>query len=66
MKRARCALCTWGLSPLCPVAVQNLPRALQLKEKHQEEMSVGGYAALISLCCRHDNVDEALSLKREM
>lgn len=45
---------------------QNLQQALQLKEKHEEEMTVGGYATLINLCCRHDNVDEALNLKREM
>lgn len=50
----------------CPTVGQNLQQALQLKEKHEEEMTVGGYVALINLCCRHDNVDEALNLKREM
>lgn len=50
----------------CPSVGQNLQQALQLKEKHEEEMSIGGYIALMNLCCRHDNVDEALNLKREM
>lgn len=50
----------------CAAVGQNLQQALQLKEKHEQEMTVGGYVALINLCCRHDNVDEALSLKREM
>lgn len=50
----------------CPAVGQNLQQALQLKEKHEEDMTVGAYVALITLCCRHDNVDEALNLKREM
>lgn len=50
----------------CPTVGQNLEQALQLKEKHEEDMTVGGYVALMSLCCRHNNVDEALNLKREM
>jgi len=45
---------------------QNLPRALELKQQHEEEMTAGGYATLINLCCRHKNVEEALNLKREM
>ena len=45
---------------------QNLQSALELKQQHEDEMTAGGYAALINLCCRHDNVEEALSLKREM
>lgn len=45
---------------------QNLQRALELKQEHEEEMTAGGYANLINLCCRHDNVEEALNLKREM
>ncbi|XP_011601434.2 leucine-rich PPR motif-containing protein, mitochondrial [Takifugu rubripes] len=52
------------IQALC--AEENLQQALQLKEKHEEEMTVGGYATLINLCCRHDNVDEALNLKREI
>ncbi|XP_072246804.1 leucine-rich PPR motif-containing protein, mitochondrial [Leuresthes tenuis] len=47
-------------------AEENLPRALELKQQHEEEMTAGGYATLISLCCRHKNVEEALNLKREM
>lgn len=45
---------------------QNLQRALELKQQHEEEMTVRGYASLLGLCCRHDNVEEALNLKREM
>ncbi|XP_040905893.1 leucine-rich PPR motif-containing protein, mitochondrial [Toxotes jaculatrix] len=45
---------------------ENLQRALELKQQHEEEMTVGGYASLINLCCRHDNVEEALNLKREL
>lgn len=45
---------------------QNLQRALELKQQHEDEMTVGSYAILINLCCRHDNVEEALNLKREM
>uniref|UniRef100_A0A3B3QK08 Leucine rich pentatricopeptide repeat containing n=1 Tax=Paramormyrops kingsleyae TaxID=1676925 RepID=A0A3B3QK08_9TELE len=41
-------------------------RALELKSQHEEEMVVGGYAALIRLCCNQDNVEEALNLKREL
>uniref|UniRef100_A0A1A7XIN2 Leucine-rich PPR-motif containing n=1 Tax=Iconisemion striatum TaxID=60296 RepID=A0A1A7XIN2_9TELE len=45
---------------------ENLQRALELKQQHEEEMTAGAYATLISLCCRHNNVEEALNLKREM
>lgn len=45
---------------------QNLQRALELKQQHEEDMTAGSYATLINLCCRHNNVDEALNLKREM
>uniref|UniRef100_A0A8C3GC14 Leucine rich pentatricopeptide repeat containing n=2 Tax=Cyclopterus lumpus TaxID=8103 RepID=A0A8C3GC14_CYCLU len=45
---------------------ENLERALELKQEHEEEMTVGGYAPLINLCCRFDNAEEALNLKREM
>lgn len=47
-------------------AEENLQRALELKQQHEEEMTVGGYAYLLTLCCRHDNVEEALNLKREI
>uniref|UniRef100_A0A3P9M7R0 Leucine-rich pentatricopeptide repeat containing n=1 Tax=Oryzias latipes TaxID=8090 RepID=A0A3P9M7R0_ORYLA len=47
-------------------AEENLQRALELKQQHEEEMTAGSYATLINLCCRHNNVDEALNLKREM
>lgn len=45
---------------------QNLQRALELKQQHEEEMTAGGYAILINLCCRQNNVEEALNLKREL
>lgn len=64
-KLAWCFLHIMVESP-CPTVGQKLQQALQLKEKHEDEMTVGGYVALINLCCRHDNVDEALNLKREM
>lgn len=47
-------------------AEENLERALELKQHHEEDMTAGAYANLINLCCRHNNVEEALSLKREM
>uniref|UniRef100_A0AAX7VGS9 PROP1-like PPR domain-containing protein n=1 Tax=Astatotilapia calliptera TaxID=8154 RepID=A0AAX7VGS9_ASTCA len=46
-------------------AEENLQRALELKQQHEEEMTAGGYAILINLCCRQNNVEEALNLKRE-
>ncbi|XP_041922109.1 leucine-rich PPR motif-containing protein, mitochondrial [Alosa sapidissima] len=45
---------------------EKLDRALELKTQNEEHMAIGGYAALINLCCRHDNVDEAMNLKREI
>ncbi|XP_028983257.1 leucine-rich PPR motif-containing protein, mitochondrial [Betta splendens] len=45
---------------------ENLQRALELKQQHDEEMTASCYATLIQLCCRHNNVEEALNLKREM
>ncbi|XP_077470216.1 leucine-rich PPR motif-containing protein, mitochondrial [Stigmatopora argus] len=45
---------------------ENLERALELKQQHEDEMTAGAYAILINLCCRHNNVEEALNLKREM
>uniref|UniRef100_A0A1A8CQK4 Leucine-rich PPR-motif containing n=1 Tax=Nothobranchius kadleci TaxID=1051664 RepID=A0A1A8CQK4_NOTKA len=47
-------------------AEENLQRALELKQQHEEEMTAGAYATLINLCCRLNNVEEALNLKREM
>lgn len=52
------------IQALC--AEENLQRALELKQLHEDEMTVGGYVTLINLCCRHDNVEEALNLKREI
>ncbi|KAM4606941.1 LOW QUALITY PROTEIN: leucine-rich PPR motif-containing protein, mitochondrial [Polymixia lowei] len=56
LKQALLALC----------AEENLVRALELKQQHEEDMTAGGYATLINLCCRHDNVEEALNLKTEL
>ncbi|XP_005727369.1 leucine-rich PPR motif-containing protein, mitochondrial isoform X1 [Pundamilia nyererei] len=47
-------------------AEENLQRALELKQQHEKEMTAGGYAILINLCCRQNNVEEALNLKREL
>ncbi|XP_054885864.1 leucine-rich PPR motif-containing protein, mitochondrial [Poeciliopsis prolifica] len=47
-------------------AEENLQRALELKQEHEGDMSVGAYAVLIGLCCRHNNAEEALNLKREL
>uniref|UniRef100_A0A8C5H8Y8 Pentacotripeptide-repeat region of PRORP domain-containing protein n=1 Tax=Gouania willdenowi TaxID=441366 RepID=A0A8C5H8Y8_GOUWI len=48
------------------VCDQKLQRALELKQQYEEEMTPGAYAALINLCCRHNNVEEAIDLKREL
>lgn len=48
------------------VCDQNLQRALEVKQQHEEAMTIGSYAVLLNLCCRQDNVDEAVNLKREM
>ncbi|KAJ8248315.1 hypothetical protein GJAV_G00240690 [Gymnothorax javanicus] len=45
---------------------EKLDRALELKRQHQADMVVEGYAVLINQCCRHDNMEEALNLKREL
>ncbi|XP_028975967.2 leucine-rich PPR motif-containing protein, mitochondrial isoform X2 [Esox lucius] len=45
---------------------EKLDAALELKSQHAADMATGGYAALIHLCCRHNNVDEALKLKGEL
>ncbi|KAM5252059.1 leucine-rich PPR motif-containing protein, mitochondrial isoform 1-T1 [Hipposideros larvatus] len=44
---------------------ENMQKALELKAKYESDMAVGGYAALINLCCRHDNAEDALNLKQE-
>ncbi|XP_043935395.1 leucine-rich PPR motif-containing protein, mitochondrial [Protopterus annectens] len=44
----------------------NVEKALELKMKYESDMSVGGYAALINLCCRHDNAEEAVNLKQQL
>lgn len=43
-----------------------MQKALELKAKYESDMVVVGYAALINLCCRHDNAEDALNLKREL
>uniref|UniRef100_A0A670K9F1 Leucine rich pentatricopeptide repeat containing n=1 Tax=Podarcis muralis TaxID=64176 RepID=A0A670K9F1_PODMU len=47
-------------------AEENMQKALEVKAKYEADMSVGGYAALIHLCCRHDNAEEAMNLKEEL
>uniref|UniRef100_A0AAQ5Z8N9 PROP1-like PPR domain-containing protein n=1 Tax=Amphiprion ocellaris TaxID=80972 RepID=A0AAQ5Z8N9_AMPOC len=47
-------------------AEENLQRALELKQQHEQDMTVGAYATLINLCCRHNNVDEAVDILKEM
>nr|XP_055025891.1 leucine-rich PPR motif-containing protein, mitochondrial [Misgurnus anguillicaudatus] len=45
---------------------EKLERALELKAQYEEDMTPAAYAMLINLCCRHDNAEEALNLKREL
>ncbi|XP_074142805.1 leucine-rich PPR motif-containing protein, mitochondrial [Sminthopsis crassicaudata] len=45
---------------------ENMQKALEIKTKYESDMVVGGYAALIGLCCRHDNVEEAMNLKQQV
>ncbi|KAF7252301.1 Leucine-rich PPR motif-containing protein, mitochondrial [Varanus komodoensis] len=45
---------------------ENMEKALEVKAKYEPDMVVGGYATLINLCCRHDNVEEAMNLKEEL
>ncbi|XP_047458532.1 leucine-rich PPR motif-containing protein, mitochondrial [Mugil cephalus] len=45
---------------------EDLERALELKRQYEDKMTVASYATLINLCCRHNNAEEALNLKREM
>ncbi|KAI5948429.1 Leucine-rich PPR motif-containing protein, mitochondrial [Manis javanica] len=44
---------------------ENMQKALEIKAKYESDMTLGGYAALINLCCRHDNAEDALNLKQE-
>ncbi|KAH0515163.1 Leucine-rich PPR motif-containing protein, mitochondrial [Microtus ochrogaster] len=46
-------------------AEENMQKALEVKAKYESDMVIGGYAALINLCCRHDNAEDALTLKQE-
>lgn len=48
------------------LCLQNLAHALELKAQYEDEMTASCYALLINLSCRHDNPEEALSLKREL
>ncbi|XP_070834350.1 leucine-rich PPR motif-containing protein, mitochondrial [Chaetodon trifascialis] len=52
------------IQALC--AEENLLRALDLKQQHEDEITVGSCVTLMNLCCRHDNVEEALNLKRDI
>ncbi|KAI5606873.1 leucine-rich PPR motif-containing protein, mitochondrial [Silurus asotus] len=52
------------IAALC--AEENLAHALELKAQYEDEMTTSCYALLINLCCRHDNPEEALNLKREL
>ncbi|XP_055475023.1 leucine-rich PPR motif-containing protein, mitochondrial [Psammomys obesus] len=44
---------------------ENMQKALEVKANYESDMAIGGYAALINLCCRHDNAEDALNLKQE-
>jgi leucine-rich PPR motif-containing protein len=43
-----------------------MQKALEVKAKYESDMVIGGYAALINLCCRHDNAEDAWNLKQEV
>ncbi|XP_048060556.1 leucine-rich PPR motif-containing protein, mitochondrial [Megalobrama amblycephala] len=45
---------------------EKLDQALELKYEYEADMTPAAYAMLINLCCRHDNAEEALKLKREL
>ncbi|KAK2092418.1 hypothetical protein P7K49_028946, partial [Saguinus oedipus] len=45
---------------------ENMQKALEVKAKYESDMVIAGYAALINLCCRHDNAEGALNLKEEL
>uniref|UniRef100_A0A4W3H080 Leucine rich pentatricopeptide repeat containing n=1 Tax=Callorhinchus milii TaxID=7868 RepID=A0A4W3H080_CALMI len=47
-------------------STENMQKALEVKAQYESDMVIGGYAALINLCCRHDNAEEALNLKQEV
>ncbi|XP_074845717.1 leucine-rich PPR motif-containing protein, mitochondrial isoform X2 [Carettochelys insculpta] len=47
-------------------AEENMQKALEVKAKYEPDMDVSGYAALINLCCRHDNAEDAMNLKEEV
>ncbi|XP_038607102.1 leucine-rich PPR motif-containing protein, mitochondrial [Tachyglossus aculeatus] len=47
-------------------AEEDMQKALDVKAKYKADMAIGGYAALINLCCRHDNAADALSLKQDI
>lgn len=44
---------------------ENMQKALEVKAKYESDMVIGGYAALINVCCRNDNAEDALNLKQE-
>ncbi|XP_069787166.1 leucine-rich PPR motif-containing protein, mitochondrial isoform X2 [Narcine bancroftii] len=46
--------------------MENMQKALEVKAQYESDMAIGGYAALINVCCRHDNAEEALNLKQEV
>ncbi|KAG8443623.1 hypothetical protein GDO86_008970 [Hymenochirus boettgeri] len=46
---------------------EDMQKALEIKAKYgKENLADGAFAALINLCCRHDNPEEALNLKQEL
>ncbi|KAM8945431.1 leucine-rich PPR motif-containing protein, mitochondrial [Pelodytes ibericus] len=45
---------------------EDLKKALEVKAKYEEHLTVGAYASLLNLCCRQDNTEEALNLKQEL
>uniref|UniRef100_A0A8D0GIQ4 Leucine rich pentatricopeptide repeat containing n=1 Tax=Sphenodon punctatus TaxID=8508 RepID=A0A8D0GIQ4_SPHPU len=50
----------------CLCSEENMEKALEVKAKYEPDMVVLGYGALINLCCRHDNAEEAMNLKEEV
>ncbi|XP_056094370.1 leucine-rich PPR motif-containing protein, mitochondrial [Rhinichthys klamathensis goyatoka] len=45
---------------------EKMEKALELKTQYEADMTPATYAMLINMCCRHDNAEEALKLKREL
>jgi len=43
-----------------------MEKALEFKTQYEADMTPAAYAMLINMCCRHDNAEEALKLKREL